>query len=131
LVAAGISVIFLVYGFRSLNKLRTVKNIPTSKIRSVAMGLTEIKGTVSGEKTVKSPLTQTPCTFCMYDITERENNRSSMKYKVTQTGTTGNAFMLSDGTGTVPINPQGAEFIFKPSTIISKQKKQLLMKNIS
>ena len=50
-------------GFSWLKQKRLIENIPTSKIRSIAMGLVEIYGEVvpTQEKILKSPFTNKDC----------------------------------------------------------------------
>ncbi len=52
-------------GFRVLRNQRLVANLPTSKCRSVAMGLVEVTGRAVGEKTLLSPFVKIP-SYCSY-----------------------------------------------------------------
>ena len=48
-------------GFREYRKYRLVADTPTIRIRSVPMGLVQIRGEARGEETLLSPVTHTPC----------------------------------------------------------------------
>ena len=48
-------------GFRQYRKYRLVADTPTIRIRSVPMGLVQIRGEARGEETLLSPVTRTPC----------------------------------------------------------------------
>jgi len=46
---------FIYGGFYKLRRFRLIADTPTSKIRSMAIGLVEIKGQVIPEQTVETP----------------------------------------------------------------------------
>jgi len=48
-------------GFREYRKYRVVADTPTIRIRSVPMGLVQIRGEARAEETLVSPVTRTPC----------------------------------------------------------------------
>ena len=51
------------YGFLCLRLKRRVENTPTSRIRSLAMGMVEVKGKAIRSYALVSPMTQLPCVF--------------------------------------------------------------------
>ncbi|MDI6735416.1 MAG: hypothetical protein QME42_04345 [bacterium] len=59
------------YGFFKLKKKRLIEDIPTSKIRSVAMGFAEIKGKARQKIPLKSPLTSADCVYYKF-LVEKE-----------------------------------------------------------
>ena len=71
---AGFSL--FIWGFLSFRWKRLIENIPTSKIRSIAMGLVEISGRVvkSKNNNLKSPFSQNDCVY--YKCTIEEYRRS-------------------------------------------------------
>ena len=60
----------LFYGFSRLKKYMLINNTPTSKIRSVAMGLVEIKGSVVAKDTLKTPFSNQDCIYYEYEVRE-------------------------------------------------------------
>jgi len=106
-----IGIPLFIMGFIWLKQKRLIENIPTSKIRSLAMGLVEIYGkVVSWQGTMlKSPMTNRDCVYYKYTI---EEYRSSGKHShwVTIKKDEGSLhFNLKDETGMVLVNPKGAK----------------------
>ncbi len=62
-IPAFIAILALWYGFYLLRMKRSIENTPTSKIRSVAMGMVEVKGKAIRKHALVSPMTQTSCVF--------------------------------------------------------------------
>src|SRR4030095_12586302 len=50
-------------GFRTLRTQQLVRDTPTAKIRSMAMGLVEVNGTVVPRSTVIAPFSGKPCAY--------------------------------------------------------------------
>ena len=48
-------------GFHVYREYQVLANTPESRIRSLAMALVEIRGRISGDETLISPLSHTPC----------------------------------------------------------------------
>lgn len=101
------------WGFKRLRKKRKIENIPTSTIRSLAMGLVEITGrAVERKKPLKSALTGTDCVFYRYTIERWRKSGKHGKWVNIAKGDSGEVvFQLDDGTGTVAVLPRGAEYI--------------------
>lgn len=93
------------YGFYFLRMKRQIENTPTSKIRSVAMGIVEVKGQAIRKFALVSPLSNTPCVF--YRLTRYRRDRNK-QWRVTGISSSDNVpFCLEDETGQVEINPAG------------------------
>lgn len=101
-------------GFKKWRRKRLIENIPTSKIRSMAMGLVELQG--KAEQWVyilKGPLSNKNCVFYKYLVERYERRgKNSSWVKVAAGGSYDNLFHLNDGTGKVLINPRRAEIDF-------------------
>ncbi len=115
----GIVGLLLFYGFKLLSKYQLVRNIPRSKIRSLAMGIAEIGGTVVSEQIIHAPFSQTPCVYCKYTIeqyeehTERDSDGKTKTHREWRTIASGEGavpFYVQDETGKVLVQPSGAEF---------------------
>ena len=103
--------LYLFYrGFHHFRRKRLIENIPRSKIRSIAMGLVEVLGTVAPfKKPLKSPLTRTTCVYYKYTIEEfRHAGKKSDWHKIS-VGFASVPFLLTDNTGTVLVDPRNAE----------------------
>ncbi|MGC9519718.1 MAG: GIDE domain-containing protein [Desulfuromonadaceae bacterium] len=103
------------YGIRYLRLKRHIENTPTSKIRSMAMGMVEIHGHVERKFALVSPVSGLPCVY--YRIKRYTRKRMNFKGRQSEnqwsmrsiTTTENMPFLLNDGTGRVEINPRGAE----------------------
>jgi hypothetical protein len=100
---------------------RLIENIPTSKIRSIAMGLVEIFGKVVPieDNLLNSPFSETECVYYKYKI-ERWVKRNDKHYwQTVSSGKTSLPFKLEDNTGSVLIDTVGANIDIKSTTYTS------------
>ncbi|MBI2138977.1 hypothetical protein HYU13_05275 [Candidatus Woesearchaeota archaeon] len=105
----GIGIFF--YGFSKLRQKRTIENLPTSKIRSIAMGLVEVSGEVAPLKVnmLKSPLTQNDCVHYSFAVEEYRRSGKSSHWATLLSDTQSYPFSLKDDTGEVLVDPKDAE----------------------
>lgn len=91
-------------------RLNLIKNTPTSKVRSLAMGFVEVYGEVIPAKgtILKSPLTNQDCVYYKYTIEEYRKSGKNSKWVTIKSGNKSVPFYLKDNTGIVLVNPQGA-----------------------
>ncbi len=102
---AVLSALLLLSGFRMLHKKRLIENTPTSRVRSLAMGVVEVHGRTLRSYALVSPMTHMPCVW--YRLRRYRRHRNG--WKLTSTLTSGAVpFFLDDGTGRVRIDPRGA-----------------------
>jgi len=100
-----ISILMFWYAFYFLRMKRQIENTPTSRIRSVAMGMVEVKGRASRKFALISPMSHTPCVFYRLTKYRRESNN---QWKVSSISSSDNVpFELKDDTGRVEIDPAG------------------------
>jgi len=91
-------------GFSFIRLKRQIENTPTSKVRSIAMGMVEVKGRAIRQYALISPMSHVPCVFYRLTKYRRENN----KWQATSTSTSDSVpFLLEDDTGRVEIDPAG------------------------
>jgi hypothetical protein len=110
----GAGVYSFFWGFKRLRRKRLIENIPTSKIRSLALGLVEVVGRADIERSLKSPLTHTPCVYYRFTIEEyRSSGKSGRWVEVAAGSSAGVFFWVSDDTGKILVLPQGAELEIK------------------
>ena len=58
-------------GLKKLQRDRLIANIPTSKIRSMAMGIVELYGTIQTyEETLTAPFSGKECVYCRVSVSE-------------------------------------------------------------
>lgn len=101
---------YFVKGLSWLKQKRLIENTPTSKIRSLAMGLVEIYGEVLPEKKnlLKSPFSQKDCVYCKYTIEEYRREGKNSHWVTVKSAEKMAQFYLKDDTGTVLVDPRGA-----------------------
>ncbi len=100
-----IAMLMFWYAFYFLRMKRQMENTPTSKVRSVAMGMVEVKGQAIRKFALVSPMSHTPCVF--YRLTKYRRERNN-QWKVSSVSSSDNVpFMLEDETGRVEIDPAG------------------------
>ena len=101
-----------VYGWMVRQRKRLIENIPTSTIRSLALGLVEISGQAQPEESLlSSPFSELPCVFYSYAVEEHVGSGKHARWNTIAKGTSEQPFFVSDTTGQVLIVPLGAELI--------------------
>ena len=103
--------LFFAKGLMWLKQMRLISDIPTSKVRSIAMGLVELSGKVVGAngRILKSPFTASNCVYYRYKIEEYRSNGKSSSWVTVRKGEMGELFYLKDDTGMVLVDPKGAK----------------------
>ena len=97
-------------GFRSLRTLRRIENTPTSKIRSMPMGLVELHGAAASEETFTGPFTDKPVVFWEATVEEyRRSRRSSRWVTIHKASSEEHPFYVEDETGSVLVLAANAE----------------------
>ncbi len=107
--------ILFIYGFIWLKQKRIIQDLPTSKIRSMALGLVEVKGKVQPfeKELLKSPFTNQDCVYYKYIIEKKVKSKKYSTWITLKTEKGMQNFYLADETGKVLVNPQGASFDLK------------------
>jgi hypothetical protein len=105
----GFGIYCFAKGFRIFREYRVLADTPEMPIRSVAMGLVEIHGKATGEKTVTGPVTGTPCLFYKVNVEKWVTGKNGGHWSNAGTDADGPLFYLDDGTGKVLVNAHGAE----------------------
>ena len=104
--------IYLFYnGFRWFWEKRLIENTPTSKIRSMAMGLAEVYGEVfpAEKQILKSPLADKDCVYYRFKIEEYRQSKDSSYWATIKKGEQRVKFYLKDSTGSVLVDPEKAK----------------------
>ena len=93
-------------GFRDLRLKRLIQNTPTSRIRSIAMGLSEVNGVIGCRSMVSAPFSGRPCACWNVDISIQGRKNT---WTVVHRATSGHPFFLYDETGVALVFPYGAD----------------------
>lgn len=102
---------FFFRGLLWLKQKRLIENIPTSKIRSLAMGLVEIFGEVipTSKNILKSPFSFRDCVYYRYTVDEYRSSGKHGRWVTIHRDERGIRFYLKDDTGRVLVDPRGAK----------------------
>jgi hypothetical protein len=105
-VLPGAGAMALCWGaFACLRLKRFVENTPTSRIRSLAMGLVEVRGRAMRRYALVAPMTQSACVWYRLRKYRRDRNNWTL---TSQSDSTHVPFILDDGSGQVVVDPGGA-----------------------
>lgn len=108
LMGAGIFVFSR--GYVAARKRWMIRNIPTSPIRSVAMGLAEVAGFARQKFPLTSPQWGVDCVYFRYTIEElHRSSKGGSHWRVIEQGASAQPFYVEDQTGTLLVNPAGAD----------------------
>ena len=110
LIGLGFGLFLFFRAFGWLKSKRLIENIPTSKIRSIAMGLVEVYGKVvqyRGE-VLKSPFTARDCVYSRFSIEEYRSSGKHSRWVTVRKGVGFVPFYVEDETGSVLVDPKGA-----------------------
>ena len=112
LVGAGL----IVFGFILLRRKRLLENVPTSRIRSVAMGFAELLGSAKNRTPLVAPYSGIPCVYyrCLLEE-ERQRSRGGREWATLEQGESSDPFYLQDETGALLVDPAGAETVLERS----------------
>ena len=112
--------------------------LPTSKVRSMAMGLVEITGKTIMIEPVASKVKKVPCIGYLYKIDSISRDKDGRKtYTNISKETVCNPFLVDDGTGTVTVQGENIELIDFPESKYSYESNGkryqvfLLLENLS
>jgi len=96
-------------GFRLLARKRLLLSTPTSKIRSASIGLVEVGGTAAGPFIIPAPITGNPCYLYKVTVWKQRDESKNHEWQQVADETMHVPFFLDDATGTLLVDPTGAE----------------------
>jgi hypothetical protein len=93
-------------GFHFIRLKRRIENTPTSKVRSVAMGLVEVHGRTKRLYALVAPMTQSACAW--YRLRKYRKDKNNNWKQIKEINSSHVPFQIDDGTGLVIVDPAGA-----------------------
>ena len=93
-------------GFYFIRLKRRVENTPTSRIRSIAMGLVEVHGRALRKYALVAPMSESPCVY--YRVRKYSKDRRNQWKLTSDINSKHVPFLLDDGTGMVTVDPMHA-----------------------
>ncbi|MDT8444171.1 MAG: GIDE domain-containing protein [Desulfuromonadales bacterium] len=106
IIPAIVAVPLLWGGFHYLRLKRRIENTPTSKVRSVAMGLVEVHGRTQRLYALVAPMTQSACVW--YRLRKYRKYKNNNWKLVKEVNSSHVPFQVDDGTGRVIVDPAGS-----------------------
>jgi len=115
------SVALLFSGWKSLRRKRLIENVPTSKVKGVFIGLTEVKGEAEDDAYLRSYLAEAECVWYEFRIEEEwrktetytENGKTKTRTKsgwtTVKSADVRDPFYIRDDTGRIQVVPDKAE----------------------
>jgi hypothetical protein len=113
LVSLGLIATISVLAWSStINRLRAIRDTPTSKVASAAQGYVELigKGGIVREAPLISKFTGLPCLWYRYKVESRDQDG---KVETLDSGESSDCFLLRDDSGVCLVDPEQAEIITK------------------
>jgi hypothetical protein len=109
-LAVGAGAFAFAHGFRSLRLQRLIRDTPTAKVRSLAMGLVELQGPLRSRSRTRAPFTDKDCVWWEVELQTLRQSKNGLKsWQTVHRERSGHPFYLDDGTGTALVYPQDAE----------------------
>jgi len=110
--AFSLGLLMLYGGVVQYRKRRVIRDTPTSKVRSLALGPVEIQGKPEKyEESFESPFSGDECVMYVYSVEVYSSGgpNSSGGWSTVEAGIKAAPFYVNDGTGRVLVDPDGAE----------------------
>jgi len=118
LMGTGGSLWLFWYGWKAQRRKRLIAGIPTSPIRSLALGLVEVSGQAESEaEPLTSPFGGLPCVFYSYKVEEYTGTDKHARWNTIANGTSDQPFFVRDATGRVLVVPTGATLMLPDERI--------------
>ena len=105
----------IVFGFMVLRRKRLLENVPTSRIRSVAMGFAELAGRAKNRTPLVAPFSEISCVYYRFLVEEERQGRRGREWTTIDQGQSSDPFYLQDETGALLVDPSGAETVLERS----------------
>ena len=101
-----------IYGLVLNNRKSLMESIPTSPVRSLAVGLVEVSGHARPERELlRAPFSGMPCVLFSYQVEERRESGKDARWETIAQGTSEEPFFVQDTTGQVLVVPFDAQLI--------------------
>jgi uncharacterized tellurite resistance protein B-like protein len=97
-------------GYRKMGTKRMIENIPTSKVKGVFPGITEIVGQIQPHnKVISARYSGDAVVYCRYLMTKLVKSGKKSRWVTVESGVDLNVFNVRDDTGEIPVNAVGAD----------------------
>lgn len=97
--------------------MQKIKNTPTSKVRSAALGLVELYGKAKYKEPITSPITKTKCVFWRLVAEYYQSGKHGGRWCVFYKKDASSEFYLEDDTGRILVSPKNAIVEIPPDNV--------------
>ncbi|MHB9286146.1 hypothetical protein ACKVMT_03800 [Halobacteriales archaeon Cl-PHB] len=107
LVGFGAGLLAIYWGWNRYERYSLIRNTPTSKVRSMAVGRTELHGTATPvDAPLGAPFSNEPCLYADWSVEEyrHDPNDDGKDWQTIAQGELATPFFLEDGTGRVLVH---------------------------
>jgi len=105
------------YSLLLLYYRRMIENTPTSKIRSLSMGMVELSGKAQLFYDLRTSATKTHCVYYRCRYYKYQQTNDGARWSLTRSVSSGKIpFYIADDTGRILVKPKGAIFIIPLTT---------------
>lgn len=106
-----LGIFLFIKGLLWFKEKRLIEDIPTSNVRSIAMGLVEIYGKAFpfNNTVLKGPFAEKDCCHYKTTVEKLVSTGKSSHWEIIKTGEKGEHFYLQDDTGKVLVETKGAQ----------------------
>jgi hypothetical protein len=113
-----VGIVILFFGFKRWKKYHLIIDTPTSKIRSMAMGLVEIIGVITRSSYIRAPFSNSECVYYYYKIEEyrrhthtnsKGHTHTTYRWDTIDSGQRRVPFFVNDQTGEAYVYPNEAD----------------------
>lgn len=109
-IATALGLLCLLGGFGKLRKRRLIRNTPTSKIRSLAVGDVEVNGRARPlAEPALSPISHQRACLYEFEVEEKHEDDDGSDWKTVLEIREHVPFAIDDGTGSVPVQAEQAD----------------------
>ena len=116
IISFAVGIYCITSGLRDYLFLQKVKNTPTSKAGSAAVGFVELSGEAEDAKSEKSPVSGVPCTYWRI-LGEYYQSGRHGGWRQIYSAQSNTEFYLQDDSGKIPVEPAGADVEISPDQI--------------
>lgn len=130
-IGLTIGVLMFLLGFSILKRKRLIQNVPTAKLRSMAIGLVEVEGQALDWCALKAPFSKKRCVYYEYKIDEERGSRRHRYWKNICKGDSVSApFYIKDDSGVGLVYPKSAEFDLQEDFYLKTYKNESIPDHI-
>lgn len=118
IILVVVGLLIFMWGLKAFKFKRLIENTPTSKIRSLAMGLVEIYGeAIPVDKPLKSPMCKQDCVYYATRVEQQKGSGDNKRWVIVFSKCSQERFYIKDETGKVLIDPASAQLSLRTDRI--------------